>query len=58
MARALGLVGGTLDLARAFNRTLTCNLERHLALDLALDRVLGLGRGVIMNHSKAMSETT
>ena len=42
LARALALVGGTLDLARALNRTLTCNLERTLALDLALDRVLAL----------------
>jgi hypothetical protein len=46
LARALALLGGTLDLARAFNRTLTCNLERHLALDLALDRALGLDQVV------------
>ncbi len=42
MARALGLVGGTLDLARTFDYSLTCHLERNLALDLVLDRTLGL----------------
>ncbi len=41
LARALALVGGTLDLARALELNLTCNMERTLALDLALDRVLG-----------------
>lgn len=41
-ARALTPVGGTLDLARAFNNTITCNLETTLALDLALDRTLAL----------------
>lgn len=40
LARTLAIVGGTLDLARALNSTLTCNLDRTLALDLALDRVL------------------
>lgn len=42
LARALTLVGGTLDLARALNYTITCNLETTLALDLALDRILAL----------------
>ena len=42
LARALSLVGGTLDLARALNHTITCNLETTLALDLALDRTLAL----------------
>lgn len=45
-ARALAQVGGTLDLALAFNPHLTCNLERQLALDLALDRALGLAQVV------------
>ena len=49
LARALGLVGGTLNLARAFNCSLTCNLERHLALDLALDRALGLKQVVALS---------
>lgn len=51
LTRALALVGGTLDLARAFNRHLTCNLEPHLALDLALDRVLGLDQVVELTHN-------
>ena len=42
IARNLAVVGGTLDLALAFNSHLTCNLECQLALDLALDRALGL----------------
>ena len=46
LARTLALVGGTLDLARALDRTVTCNLERTLALDLALDRVLGFDQVV------------
>ncbi len=45
-ARALVHVGGTLDLALAFNSHLTCNLERQLALDLSLDRALGLDQVV------------
>ncbi len=51
LARILALVGGTLDLARAFNRSLTCNLERTLALDLALDRALALE--VIIDRTSA-----
>ena len=47
LARALTLVdGNTLDLARAFDRHLTCKLDRYLALDLALDRTLGLDQVV------------
>ncbi len=46
LARALAVVGGTLDLARSFARTLTCNLERPLALDLALDRALAFDKVV------------
>lgn len=46
LARVLALVGGTLDLARALEQTLTCNLEPTLALDLALDRALGLDQVV------------
>ena len=47
LARALSLVdSNTLDLARAFNRHLTCKLARHLALDLALERALGLDQVV------------
>lgn len=42
MARDRAVVGGTLDLALALNPCLTCNLERQLALDLSLDRILGL----------------
>lgn len=42
LTRILMLVGGTFDLARAFNRSLTCNLESALALDLTLDRILAL----------------
>lgn len=45
-ARALAQVGGTLELAKAFNPHLTCNLECQLALDLALDRALGLAQVV------------
>lgn len=43
IARALVPFGGTLELARALDRDLTCHLARPLALDLALDRALGLG---------------
>jgi len=50
-ARALALVGGTLDLARALELTLTCNLERTLALDLALDRVLGLDQVLTLTRN-------
>lgn len=46
LSRALALVGGTLELARAFASTLTCNLECSLALDLALDRALALNQVV------------
>lgn len=41
-ARALSLAGGTFDLARALELTLSCKLEPTLAFDLSLDRVLGL----------------
>jgi predicted NACHT family NTPase len=42
LARTLAAVGGsTFDLARAFEHDITCNLQRTLALDLALDRALG-----------------
>ena len=51
LARILGLVGGTLDLARSFDSTLTRNLERTLALDLALDRVLGLNRVIALSQN-------
>ncbi|OWY64593.1 hypothetical protein B7486_46490 [cyanobacterium TDX16] len=44
LARILGRVGSSLDLALSFNPTLTCNLEPNLALDLLLDRVLGLNQ--------------
>jgi predicted NACHT family NTPase len=44
LAKALELVGGTLDLARAFNRNITRDLDCNLALDLALDRTLALNR--------------
>ncbi len=44
LARALELVGGTLDLARAFDRKITRDLDCNLALDLALDRTLALNR--------------
>ena len=50
MARALGLVGGTLELARTFDYSLTCHLERNLALDLVLDRALGLDQVVELTH--------
>lgn len=42
LARSLASIGSSLELARALNPTLTYNLERQLAFDLALDRVLGL----------------
>lgn len=51
LARTMGRVGGTLDLALAFNRTLTCNLERQLALDLALDRALALDQVVALTRN-------
>lgn len=51
LARALGLVGGTLELARSFEPTLTRNLERTLALDLALDRVLGLAQVIALSQN-------
>ncbi len=44
LARSLASIGSNLELARAFNPTLTYNLERQLAFDLALDRVLGLAQ--------------
>lgn len=44
LARMLELVGSTLDLARAFDRNITCDLDCNLALDLALDRTLALNR--------------
>lgn len=53
LTRALGRVGGTLDLALAFNRTLTCNLERQLALDLTLDRALGFEQVVELSRDPA-----
>ncbi|MBV8882658.1 MAG: hypothetical protein JO235_01470 [Chroococcidiopsidaceae cyanobacterium CP_BM_RX_35] len=40
--RTLAVVGGTFDLARTLDVDLTCNLARPLALDLSLDRALGL----------------
>lgn len=46
LARVLGLLGSTLDLTRALDRNFTCNLERTLALDLALDRALAFGQVV------------
>ncbi len=46
LARALDLVGGTLDLARALDRSLTRELTPDLALDLALDRTLALKRAL------------
>jgi len=51
LARALGLVGGNLKLARAFEPTLTCNMERTLALDLALDRVIGLDQVIALSQN-------
>lgn len=42
LARIFNPVGGTFDLARALDADLTCNLARPLALDLSLDRALGL----------------
>ena len=51
LARALALVGGTFDLARALDLTLTCNMERTLALDLALDRVLGFDQVFALTHN-------
>lgn len=42
LARIFDPIGGTLDLARALDADLTCNLARPLALDLSLDRALGL----------------
>lgn len=50
-ARALAQVGGTLNLALAFNPHLTCNLERQLALDLSLDRALGLDQVVELTNN-------
>ena len=44
LARELGLVGGTLDLARALDLTFNRDLDSTLALDLALDRTLALNR--------------
>lgn len=44
LARTLELLGGSLDLARAFDRNLTRDLDCNLALDLALDRTLALNR--------------
>lgn len=52
-ARALAQVGGTLELAKAFNPHLTCNLEGQLALDLALDRALGLAQVVKLTRDPA-----
>ena len=46
LARSLNLRGGTLDLARALDRNLTCELERTLALDLSADRALALDQFV------------
>ena len=46
LARALDLVGGTLDLARALDRSFTRELTLDLALDLALDRTLALKRAL------------
>lgn len=46
LARILNLRGGTLDLARALDRDLTCELERTLALDLSVDRTLALDQVV------------
>jgi predicted NACHT family NTPase len=46
LARALDLVGGTLDLARALDRNFTRELDCALALDLALDRTLALNRAL------------
>lgn len=50
-ARAFVPVGGTLKLALALNPHLTCNLERQLALDLALDRALGLAQVVELTNN-------
>lgn len=44
LARSLDVVGGSLDLARALNPSLTCSLDSNLALDLALDRTLTIER--------------
>lgn len=44
LTRILELIGSTLDLSRAFDRSLTCNLDSNLALDLALERNLALNR--------------
>ncbi len=46
LARALDLVGGTLDLARTLDRNFTRTLDCALALDLALDRTLALNRAL------------
>ncbi|MBD1908809.1 NACHT domain-containing NTPase [Trichocoleus sp. FACHB-6] len=42
LARAYGVICGSLDLARGFDKTLTRALSPDLTLDLALDRVLAL----------------
>jgi len=44
LAPVLDVVGSTLDLTRALDRDFTCNLEHSLAVDLALDRALGLDK--------------
>ena len=46
LARALNLVGSTLDLARALDRNFTRALDCSLALDLSLDRTLALNRAL------------
>ena len=46
LAHVLDVVGDTLDLTRAFDRNFTCNLDRSLAIDLTLDRVLALDKVV------------
>ncbi len=46
IARILHVFSSSLDLARSVDRNFTCNLERTLALDLALDRTLAVNQVV------------
>jgi predicted NACHT family NTPase len=56
LARMHDLVGGALDLVRAFEPNFTRELDCNLALDLTLDRALALNRVFeITNHNLARS---
>jgi len=55
VARVLDLMGGTLDLARSFDRDFTRALDCEIALDLALDRALALNHIIDTTHNLALS---